>query len=281
MFRNIFKIKESLIIILASFLVALTFISLFIYFLPIKTIIFTLLTLSLTFFSLTFTTIQYQKYSRGNIVKRTTFNNIYVWQLKIYLFLKILIFSIIYLVIWLFLFYIFWLFGIGFNPEISSQLIIWKNVHYSLYFYYGIMEIISIIIFGYVINHFLPTIILIYGAIVIISIYLLVFGGLFYSTLRTRTIDGAKRLVWINDNNHLRLFFNGVFLPWSNFDLFGKNVFWGLSSGKKQMNWFDMSYMNQYANTTYGYFFENITWIPFVISGFYLSLPFIFPKKQK
>jgi len=78
------------------------------------------------------------------------------------MFLKIFVYGVIYLLIWLFQFYIFYLFGIGFNPEITAQLIIWKNVYYGIYFYYGILEIVMIIIFGYVINHFVKSVTLIY-----------------------------------------------------------------------------------------------------------------------
>jgi len=66
MFKKNFNPTKSLTIILIANIIALIFISIFICFSTMINIIFILLTLSLTFFLLTFTTIEYQKYSKKN-----------------------------------------------------------------------------------------------------------------------------------------------------------------------------------------------------------------------
>jgi len=60
-----------------------------------------------------------------------------------------------------------------------------------MYFYYGVMEVMMIIVFGYVINHFISSTTLIYGIIILTSIYLVIFSGLLYTPLRYKNIPSS------------------------------------------------------------------------------------------
>ena len=288
MFRNnkTSLVKEFLIIFLIANIITLIFLSLFVRFITLNKLSFALLTVSLTLFLLIFTSIQYRKYSGKNIIDRIIIKNGSLWKTKINIFLKLFFYGILYLIVWIIQVYIFSILGIGFNTHNPNQIIYWDKVHFEMYFYYGVMEVMMIIVFGYVINHFISSTTLIYGIIILTSIYLVIFSGLLYTPLRYKNIPSSissnrkeKALMWINNTSHIRIFINTILFPWSSFDLFGKNIFLGLNK-VKDIHWFDMSHMNEYANTTYGYFFENITWIPFVISGFYLSSA-LFLKRRK
>ena len=94
-------LKEYIYIFLSLNAIILIFLLLFTSFLPIKTIGFSLMSLSATFFLLFLVTINYQKYNNKVIIKQSILNNFSKTKLKVNLFLKNFYFGILFVIVWL------------------------------------------------------------------------------------------------------------------------------------------------------------------------------------
>ncbi len=266
---NFINVKKKIFIMamigLTSFLLLLLFISLF----SLISIGFSVLTIGLTFVISSLTTLSYQKNNQDVLLKRISISKYNLNFLKLKMFLEIFFYGLFYVIFWLFLVYFFSLKEWGVDPTIDHEVIVWNNFSFIMYFYYGSMEVIMIIIFFYLLNHFLNNINLIYIFIIGVTIYFIVYATLVYNTIQIRTYNDYAIWCWIDDNKKTRIIINTILFPWSSLSMFGENVFYSASkiAGKvNNVHWFSMKNMNVINNTTYGYFFTTIIWNPFVIS---------------
>ncbi len=260
-------------------LIIVFFLSIFLVIRPLIMIAFGMLTVSLTLFLASLTTINYQKTSKKTMLKRVFLSKYKIKAFKAKMFLELLFYGILFVAIWLLYVYWFSLEGWGVNQEDLTQVINWTKFSFLMYFYYGVAEVTMIIVFFYLINHLVKRANLVYMIIIITIFYLLTYSSLTYHSLSIRKIDNEYYLSWRSDQNKWRIIINTFLLPWSSFDLFGKNLFFVASekSHAHNINWFDMSHMNVKNHTTYGGFFKTITWNPFIIS----FLPFLLFNTKK
>lgn len=268
--KKIVNIKEILLIILLSSILSLFFLSYFTFFAKLAGIAWSILTVSLTFFLLTYTTFVYRRFNDKNFINRIKLNDLGKTKLKILLYIKIFLSGILFISIWLLNVYLFSKIGIGVNPVIDSNVILWNKISIGEYFYLGIGEVFMIIIFGYLLNHLFNSSSIVYGAIFVIVLYVLILSSLFYYPIGVKNINEEKYLVLRNQNySSSRVLINTLLFPWTTMDVFGKSIFfygtkeydWG-----KEIHWFDMSYINYHVNTKFIWFYKNITWIPYLVS---------------
>lgn len=256
-------------IVLTSFLLLVLFISLF----SLISVGFDVLTIGLTFFISSLTTFNYQKNNQDVLLKRVSISKNNLNFLKLKMFLEVFFYGFIYVTFWLFMVYFFSFKGWGVDSTLTHEVIVWNNFSFIMYYYYALTEVIMIIVFFYLINHFLKNMNLIYIFIIGIIVYFIVYTTLSWNPIQIKKYNGDAIWSWTNDKHKFKVMFNTVFFPWSSFNMFGKNVFYNSSkyAGVNNIHWFSMENMNVINNTTYGTFFETITWNPFIIS----FLPFL------
>ncbi len=249
----------------------LIFLSIFGEFSNLLEINFNLLTISITLFLMVLVTQNYQKLKQKNFENRMLLMNENKRKREIKLFLKMIFYGFIFVLFWIFYIYLFNEINFGFNSKKPNKTMDWSIFPWSLYFYYGLAQTMMIIVFTYVINNVVKNVSIIYGIIIGITVYLFINGYLFGLPLTTRDIEGIDNqwLVWGNNNSGNEVFINTILLPWTTFTLFGKAMFLKsriAAHNYKEINWFDMSHMNDYLHTDYGYFYSSITWSPYIFS---------------
>ena len=186
--------------------------------------------------------------------------------------LKVIYFGILFVIVWLGWIWIFSQFNIGIKPSVENQLIVLKNFNFLMYFYYGIVSSFFIIIFGYLINHFVKNKTIIYGIIIIVFLYLFALGNFFYFPLRVRKYNDVNYFTFIHNKGNLRISFNSIIFPWTSFGLFGKILFHNLYKGKLVVKWFDLSKINYFYDTHYSLLIKNLVWTPCLIRFFYFVI---------
>ncbi len=277
--------KKFFLLIIINFII-IFFLSIFTIIVPLVTIAFGILTVALTFFLSSLTTFNYQKINKEVMMKRIAISKYKKSSLKTKMFLELFFYGFLFLIFWILYVYLFSLKGFGVNQSIPSQIIDWTRFSFLMYFYYGVAEVMMIIVFFYLVNHLVKNKNIIYIFIFASTLYLLIFSGLIYHYLGVKKINHEYFLTWKTDKYKTGVMINTFLFPWSSFDLFGKNLFYSSSfgTGAHNINWFDMSHMNIGNNTTYGIFFKTITWNPFIISFtpfvFLIFKNFIFNKKR-
>ena len=159
---------------------------------------------------------------------------------------------------------------------ISIDQIYWENVALGAYFYLAICELIIIIAFSYFLNHFIKHKLFIYGIVIALAVYLLIFQDFYgFSNLWLKEKDGIGTFYWRNDASKFKVGFQSFFLPWTQFGLLGKNLFLRTDIIYDQINLFHLTGMNDYYHTTFSSIYENITWIPFVYGIALVTIPTI------
>ncbi len=271
--KRFFNVRESMVAILVMNMMILIMFLLFSAFISLTSVAYALLTIGLIFFLMSFTTKNYQNFKEKNFIERSELNQYGRNNLKLFLFLKSLLFGFLFVLTWLGWLWIFNALKIKNNLEIPVWSIIWKDFPFSYFFYFSLMEVMMIVLFTYVINHLIKQSTFIYGIIIMVAVYFLIFGSLLYEPLMPIIPEGETTnfLTWTNDKdiNKILMIVNNVFFPWSIFDTYGKLILVNtnkLHNLSKDINWFNMSHMNERVNSTYGKYYETVPWISYVFS---------------
>ncbi len=278
--RKIFySLKKFILLIIVISIIDVVFLSTLTIIRPLVKIAFGILTIALTLFISFFTTIKYKKLNQELFLKRIVVSKHKKISIKAKAFLEILFYGVVFITVWLMYVYLFNLKGWGseWRRQTGELIFIdWSKFSFHMYFYYSFMEVIMIIIFFYLLNHFIKEQTLVFLIVIATVFYLLVFSCIFYHPLKLerQTIDNEFYFSWNKNIGKTRIIINTLLFPWSALELFGKDLFYVGSSWVKPpepvppviVNWFDMSHMNDLYHTDHGIFFKTITWNPFVIS---------------
>lgn len=276
--RKWFFSKRALAILLIMNCLIFLFLGTILLFFSIEEQAYVLLEISMLVFTVALTTYIYSEYNRKALLKRIKINNKTKKALQLNLFLIVFIWGIIYISIWLLWVYLLansrWDFVHQSPMTISIDQIYWENVALEMYFYLAICELMIIITFAYFLNHFIKRKLFIYGIVIGLSIYLLIFQDFYgFSNLWLKEKDGIGSFYWRIDKSKAKVAFQSFFIPWTQFGLFGKNLFLRTDIVYDHINWFHLTNMNERYATTFSSIYENITWIPFVYGAVFIIIP--------
>ncbi len=272
--------KRALMILLMMNALIFLFLGTLLLFFSIEDQAYVLLEISMLIFTVSLTTYIYSEYNRETLLKRIRINNQTKKALQVNLFAIVFIWGIIYILVWLLWVYLLSISGWSFvNSSVlitGNDEIIWSNVVLEMYFYLAICELLIIITFAYFLNHFIKRKLFLYGILIALGVYLLIFQDFYgFSNLWLKSKDGIGNFYWRNDNAKAKIAFQSFFLPWTQFGLFGKNLFLRTDIVYDKINWFHLSNMNDRYATTFSSIYENILWIPFVYGFGYVTIPML------
>jgi len=86
---------------------------------------------------------------------------------------------------------------------------------FGIFFFLGLSEVFMIALFGYVLNHLMKNsnVSLIYGSIIVITIYILILNSLFYYPLVPKKFDDVFYFIRKNNNSDTRIIINTILFP--------------------------------------------------------------------
>ena len=265
-------------------------------FLPLIEIFYGSGELVLFMFVASLTTVYYKKYNNDFFLKRMKIVKMSKWKIKINSFLLVFyygILTILLILLWAFLLQPLKLFQSTIFIDSRVDNFNWVLFKYVPYFILMTIELLIIISFTYFLLHFFNNEKFVYGIIIIITIYMLFFGNMFFRPLDF--VDLSSRgeefkpnnyyPVWRitqSGNNILFLFLNTIITPWSNYGIFGKviSVHSDYYDSLSIIHWTDFSHSTIIETNPMSALMTNwmnlMLWTPIVFILSYLIIPKLF-----
>ena len=243
--------------------------------LTLPEIAFGILEVNLFFWLMIISTKKYQHYSEENLLKRFEVNSFKKQRLKIILFFYLIFMGLFIISVFLLWVYIFSFFTLDYNifgtyiPPINFSA---SYFSYDAYYYFSFLEVIIIVGFSYMVNNLLKTRKqMIYGIIIILFIYMFLFGNIFYNYFWKKTIGENQYLFWIGKERIVGVTMKSIITPWASLGMWGKMIFRFSYSNTVSLLWFDISHLNE--NLQYNTYCNNLFWITIIWSVFYIAVP--------
>ena len=200
-------------------------------------------------------------------------------KLKVFLFSFFYTFLVIF--VWLFWLYIFNSLGIA-STDISGSTdkkIIWKDYYVNWCIIFATIQVFVIIVIAYFINNYIKNKNYVYGVIIAIIIYAIIFGSSFVYYGWYRIINNEYYFVWSSDGLKSRILINTLVMPWSIYGILGKALI-SVNNPSLHFNGFNMSQMNNLGNLTFGKAYSLLIWVPVMYLSFFTMVT-IFHNKSK
>ena len=233
-------------------------------------------------FGLSYTTYIYQKYNNESFIKITEMNDLSPTNFKLLLVMLALLGSIIIWSTYLGIFFIFEILGLmSYGNIVGMQGVVLMPVEWSLifstsskwwYLYSATMEISLLVAFGYFINRIFKDSTIVFGIIIIVSFWYLLYNG-FISGYKFYILDSGTG--WINKarpSNMTMISF--ILMPWSQIGIMSKSFYRIVYDTGGNVNWFDYSNLG---------FWTMLSWTPYVsLLGLILlpSIPTVWEKQS-
>ncbi len=158
----------------------------------------------------------------------------------------------------------------------------WHQFDFHFFFIIASIELVMIFIFNYFLNHLVKNKNVFWGIIVLVSIYLLLFGNLFVDYTQIHETNGKAYISMVSDKYKRKILVHSIIFPWTSFGMIGKNLF--SYTGTSSLNYFNLNHINDFFGTTYSSYYKTIEWtsigflaglnlIPLVIMAWRRKLP--------
>lgn len=156
----------------------------------------------------------------------------------------------------------------------------WLRFDFYFFFLIASIELIMIFIFIYFLNHLIKNKNALWGIIICVSIYLLIFGNLFISFTQIQEVEGKAYISMVSDQYKNKILVHSIIFPWTSFGMIGKNLF--AYTGTSSLDYFNLNHINDFMGTTYSNYYKTLEWssIGFLVGLNLIPLTFLIWKRK-
>ena len=243
-------------------------------------VFFSPLEMELILVGLLFTTVLYKKYNNNIFLKMGEINSKSKNSIKINLFLISLLQLFVITVIFYALFFPILYLGLlsdtnfaGSGKGINTELLSENKSIVLMLFYYALLESLIIITYAYFMNHYIKNSSIIFGIIIFLIVYNILFGTTTMSgIIRVKTFDDGSFLTKVKELTIFRKI-GLVITPWMQVGYFADAVLYSDSGiTLPLLSWWNYSYMDSY---------RFLLWTPFLFMVVFTFTPLLTRRLSK